>query len=170
MWLWSHGRSNGSSGLSTPPPLLLTERRSTGPSGVLARNIAGASRQRSDIRNGVGCTRFVVRTTSGIGEAVRMGRSGAKRYAEAVAAVREVINRLDPIGLIAIGAPEDEYDSEVTDLVRLVMRPQEFNEDEVDAVWRRWLGDDYATMHNVHSLPDQARELHRLQELYATPQ
>jgi len=33
-------------------------------------------------------------------------------------AVRAVVNREDPIGLIAMDAPEDEYDPEVEDLVK----------------------------------------------------
>ena len=66
-----------------------------------------------------------------------------------------------------MGAPEDEYDPEVTDLVRLVMRPEPFDDQDVDAIWCRWFGDDYAEMHNVRSLPEQVRELRLLQVRYA---
>ena len=31
--------------------------------------------------------------------------------------IREIINKYDPIGLIAIGSPEDEYDPEVKTIV-----------------------------------------------------
>lgn len=96
-----------------------------------------------------------------------MPKARGKAYREALAAVREVINRIDPIGLIEMGAPEDEYDPEAADLVRLVMRSDAFGEAEVDAVWRRWFGDDYATASNAGSLSDQTRELHRLQEQFA---
>lgn len=33
-------------------------------------------------------------------------------------AVRSVVNREDPVGLLDMGAPEDEYDIEVKDLIR----------------------------------------------------
>ncbi len=90
-------------------------------------------------------------------------------YLEAFAAVRSVVNDIDPIGLAMMGAPEDEYDPEVTDLVRLVMRPAKFGEADVDAIWRRWFGDDYAAMHRVESLSEQTLALRRLQEQYGAP-
>jgi len=79
----------------------------------------------------------------------------AKAYSEAVAAVRVVVNRVDPMGLIAMGASEDEYDPEVTDLVRLVMAPASFGPDEVDAIWTRWFGDSYTRVDNTRSLAEQ---------------
>jgi hypothetical protein len=33
-------------------------------------------------------------------------------------AVRTVVNREDPVGLLDAGAPEDEYDPEVGDLIK----------------------------------------------------
>jgi hypothetical protein len=61
-----------------------------------------------------------------------------QRYREAFAEVRLVTNDADPEFLREMGAPVDEYDPEVGDLVRLVLRPDPPTEDEVNAVWRRW--------------------------------
>ena len=52
------------------------------------------------------------------GESERLG----DRYESAFGDVRAVVGRLDPIGLLASGAPDDEYNSQVTDLVGLVLR------------------------------------------------
>lgn len=62
----------------------------------------------------------------------------SQKYDDAFAAVREVINRHDPEGLIEIGAPEDEYDPEVADLVRLVLGANGPNDEAVLAVWEKW--------------------------------
>jgi hypothetical protein len=67
------------------------------------------------------------------------------RYDAAAARVRAVVNELDPIGLLGMEAPENEYDPEVTDLVRLVLRDVPPTEDEVSEVFRRWFGEDYGT-------------------------
>ena len=53
--------------------------------------------------------------------------------------VRAIVNAVDPIGLIAMGAPEDEYDPEVADLVRL---RGHVRADEVVQVFVRWFGED----------------------------
>jgi hypothetical protein len=92
-------------------------------------------------------------------------RDRRRVYTDAVAAVREVVDRLDPIGLREMGAPEGEYDPEVDDLVRLVMRPESFDEEAVDAVWRRWFGDDYS-MNGSDQLATQTRELQKLQSRF----
>lgn len=91
-----------------------------------------------------------------------MDRDRRGAYGDAIAAVREVVDRFDPIGLRELGAPYDEYDPEVADLVRLVMRPEPFDEEAVDAVWRRWFGDDYS-MRGSDQLAAQTRELRLLQ-------
>lgn len=57
-----------------------------------------------------------------------------QRYVDAFAAVRKVLNEVDPEHLIAGGAPEDEYDQEAGALVRFVMRSQVTRE-RVGAVW-----------------------------------
>src|SRR2546421_12242594 len=98
-----------------------------------------------------------------------MAGSRHEAYRDAFGAVRRVVNRLDPVGLIATGAPDDEYDPEVTDLVRLVMRSEAFSESDVAEVWCRWFGDEYGLLPDDPSLRDQTRELHRLQQPYAPP-
>jgi len=40
-------------------------------------------------------------------------REGKRRYLRLRAAVSEAVNRADPVGLLEIGAPSDEYDPEV---------------------------------------------------------
>ncbi len=52
------------------------------------------------------------------------------------------MNQWDPIGLIAGGAPEDEYDPETTDLVRMVIHRDPIDQQAVDGVWIRWFGGD----------------------------
>jgi hypothetical protein len=62
-------------------------------------------------------------------------------YDEATIAVRELVGRHDPEGLLALGAPTDEYVPEVSDLVRLVLAEPTATRSEVDQIWRRWFGD-----------------------------
>jgi hypothetical protein len=55
-------------------------------------------------------------------------------------AARAVVNAEDPIGLLAIDAPVDEYDAEVMDLVKWRAT---LTADDVIAVFVRWFGADY---------------------------
>jgi hypothetical protein len=55
--------------------------------------------------------------------------------------VREIVHRHDPEGLLAVGAPRDEYDLEVPDLVLLVRQGDVITADSVRAVFDRWFGD-----------------------------
>lgn len=55
-------------------------------------------------------------------------------------AARAVVNAEDPIGLLAIDAPEDEYDPEVRDLLK---RRTALKADDVIDVFVRWFGADY---------------------------
>jgi hypothetical protein len=68
----------------------------------------------------------------------------SEKYETAFAATREVVNKSDPVGLIESGAPEDEYDPEVGDLVRMVLRDDPIEEAAVDDVWIKWFGDTYS--------------------------
>jgi hypothetical protein len=52
-------------------------------------------------------------------------------------AVRAVVNREDPVGLIHLGAPEDEYDPEVADLIKW---RKAVTAEDVGAVFVRWFG------------------------------
>ncbi len=51
-----------------------------------------------------------------------------------------MVNAEDPIGLLAIDAPVDEYDPEVSDLVKWRAA---LTADDVVAVFLRWFGADY---------------------------
>jgi len=52
-------------------------------------------------------------------------------------AVRAVVNEVDPIGLVAIDCPEDEYDPEVEDLIKW---REPVTPDRVAEVFIRWFG------------------------------
>lgn len=52
-------------------------------------------------------------------------------------AARTVVNEVDPIGLINIGAPDDEYDPEVEDLIRW---REPLTPERVAEVFIRWFG------------------------------
>lgn len=52
-------------------------------------------------------------------------------------AVRDVVNKVDPVGLLALGAPGDEYDAEVEELVRW---QQPATPGAVAEVFLRWFG------------------------------
>jgi hypothetical protein len=54
------------------------------------------------------------------------------------AAVRGVMNELDPEGLLRMGAPSDEYDGEVDDFVGVIVRVVEVTEALVRATWAKW--------------------------------
>lgn len=53
-------------------------------------------------------------------------------------AVRALINAEDPIGLIAFDCPEDEYDSEIEDLVKW---RTDVTAEKVAEVFLRWFGE-----------------------------
>jgi hypothetical protein len=53
-------------------------------------------------------------------------------------AARIVVNREDPVGLLGMGAPEDEYDPEVKDLVKW---HEGVTADQVRAIFLRWFGE-----------------------------
>jgi hypothetical protein len=52
-------------------------------------------------------------------------------------AVRAVVNREDPVGLLQLGAPEDEYDPEVADLIKW---QKALTAEQVSVVFLRWFG------------------------------
>ncbi len=56
------------------------------------------------------------------------------------AAVKAAIDALDPEELLCYG--NDEYDLEVDDFTRAVMRGEDMTPDAVRARWARWFGDD----------------------------
>jgi len=52
-------------------------------------------------------------------------------------AARTVVNREDPVGLLDAGAPQDEYDPEVGDLINL---HEAVTAEQVSAVFLHWFG------------------------------
>jgi hypothetical protein len=53
-------------------------------------------------------------------------------------AARKVVNHEDPVGLLAMGAPEGEYDPEVGELTKW---RDSVTSDQVIAVFLHWFGD-----------------------------
>jgi hypothetical protein len=53
-------------------------------------------------------------------------------------AARTVVNREDPVGLLGIGAPEDEYEPEIRDLIKW---RKAVTAEQVSAVFLRWFGE-----------------------------
>ena len=75
-----------------------------------------------------------------------------KRYQHLRSAVTAALNRADPIGLLSMGAPKDEYDPEVgTILLRL---RHVSSADDVQRVlheeFTRWFGADIAGVPHVY--------------------
>lgn len=56
------------------------------------------------------------------------------------AAVQGVVNELDPEGLLRMGAPLDEYDSEINDFVTAITDDIPITEGHVRHIWDRWFG------------------------------
>jgi hypothetical protein len=54
-------------------------------------------------------------------------------------AARSVVNEVDPIGLIGMGAPADEYDPEIEDLIKW---REPVTPERVAEVFLRWFGED----------------------------
>lgn len=79
-------------------------------------------------------------------------------------AVRAIINKRDPEGLLEIGAPEDEYDSEVADLVTLVKGSAPITADAVAAIFDRWFGIPGRTTGDRDKLAEVAGELEALRK------
>ncbi|GII67375.1 hypothetical protein Skr01_74600 [Sphaerisporangium krabiense] len=73
--------------------------------------------------------------------------------------VRQIINLRDPEGLLEAGAPLDEYDSEVKDLVVLVRGKEVITADSVAAVFDRWFGGSFWTAHRPTEVDQVATEL-----------
>lgn len=65
--------------------------------------------------------------------------------------VRDLINTEDPIGLIAMGAPEDEYDPEIEDLIKW---REPVSSEAVAEVFLRWFGSGVGDLS-----PDTARRI-----------
>ena len=89
----------------------------------------------------------------------RTNKSAKKEFVELRETIETILRRHDPIGLIGMGAPEDEYDPEVgTILPRL---KEATTEDQlkgiVHAEFVRWFGAETAGPVDLYTAP--AREL-----------
>lgn len=90
----------------------------------------------------------------------------SERHDNAFSATRDVVNNHAPIGLIDMGAPTDEYEPEVNDLVRMVLGVGPIDDATVDEVWVRWFGDSY-TMSGTAALRSLSDDLRALQDRFA---
>lgn len=52
--------------------------------------------------------------------------------------VKQAVDDLDPEGLLALGAPNDEYMAEAQDFARRLDRGQSFTPDLVAEIWIAW--------------------------------
>jgi hypothetical protein len=66
-------------------------------------------------------------------------------------AARAAVNEVDPVGLLAFGCPDDEYDPEVEDLIKW---REPVTPEHVAEVFVRWFGPEDGTM-----TPDEARRI-----------
>jgi len=77
------------------------------------------------------------------------------RYQALVAAVERAINEADPIGLLDLGAPSDEYAPEIGTIIPRLVKAH--GVDEVTAVldeeFRRWFGEGTAGPRQAYEAP-----------------
>ena len=76
-------------------------------------------------------------------------------------AVKAVIDAEDPEGLLAAGAPADEYSVEVPDLTQLVAEQRVTAADVLD-VWEHWLGPGSSLQRRPDALEQLTERLERL--------
>jgi hypothetical protein len=69
-----------------------------------------------------------------------------RKYKALIAAVKAAVDTADPIGLLEIGAPSDEYEPEVGTIVPRVAKAADFAEVHriVHDEFKRWFGTDTA--------------------------
>lgn len=63
-----------------------------------------------------------------------------KRYEMAVEEVKRILDDADPMGLLAMGAPQDEYDSQAREVARRHLHGERMSEGWVQATWPEWSG------------------------------
>lgn len=66
----------------------------------------------------------------------------ARTHALLRARVLDVVSRWDPEGLLAFGAPEDEYEPEAGSFAALLGRGVTITPEVVRQVWEHWFGPD----------------------------
>lgn len=79
------------------------------------------------------------------------------------AAVQSAMNELDPEGLLRLGAPADEYDSEIDDFVATIAQDVQVTEALVRRTWARWF---YAAAGERACLTELTRRLEELQRAW----
>jgi hypothetical protein len=67
-------------------------------------------------------------------------RERKEHEAELYPIVKRAVDRADPIGLLALGAPPDEYDPEVRSLVQRLARRGDLTGLDVALVFHEWFG------------------------------
>lgn len=79
-------------------------------------------------------------------------------------AVRDILNRHDPEGLLELGAPEEEYDPEAEEIAGRLRGEQPLAPHLLLEVWERWFGpsSSYDATANAHELATLAAELDTL--------
>jgi hypothetical protein len=86
-------------------------------------------------------------------------REAMRRYDELVAAVKAAVDAADPIGLLELGAPIDEYEPEIGTIVPRVAKAADVAEVHriVHEEFGRWFGKDTAGPFAAYEAP--AREI-----------
>jgi hypothetical protein len=77
-------------------------------------------------------------------------------------AIRLLINQSDPEALLGIGAPEDEYDPEVNDLLTLVQGAEEITSASVSEIFNRWFGQSHWTANRQDDIAEVAARLEEM--------
>ena len=77
------------------------------------------------------------------------------RYQDLVAAVEGAINEADPIGLLEIGAPPDEYAPEIRTILPRIANAQQHDDvtDVLHGEFLRWFGDETAGPRQAYEAP-----------------
>lgn len=105
-------------------------------------------------------------TSAGVAEPPKIGHYAlvvrrSQRYDDAFAAVKALVDARDPVGLLAQGAPENEYEPEVGDLVRLVLEREPPTGSTVNDIWCRWFGDEHTLGPTADDLASQLANLQK---------
>jgi len=102
-----------------------------------------------------------------LGEQIRLERQRMKeRFGTLYSGVRAIVNRHDPVGLIRIGAPDDEYDAEIGTILPRLQGAMS-SEDVQQIVYeefRRWF--DSSARWSAAEYEVMAREIWELWQQY----
>jgi len=77
------------------------------------------------------------------------------RYKRVIKEVRLAVDKADPVGLLALGAPEEEYDDVVGYLVSKVMRSDEITATSVAA----WIRGRYEVEPSISTLVEEVASI-----------